>query len=93
MWNITGADVTSSMHVFSVVGVDRCIDLDIPAFINKAKAEITASVSLASASASENPPIYRKEVSVVSDDYFLIFIQTDKPLYRPGQTGESGMNE
>ena len=70
-----------------LAGIDKCIDLQVPPFINKAKADITARVTLAGSSPSENPPEYHRQVMVASRDYMVI-IQTDKPLYKPGQKGE-----
>ena len=71
-----------------ILGRGRCIDLEVPQFVNRREAEITARVGIHGNKDIENFPMERKTLKVLIKNSYLV-ISTDKPIYKPGQTGVS----
>ena len=68
-------------------GTDRCIDLDVPHFINRREAELNTRVVAHFPGGDEVLPSQRRVLRVIIKN-LLIFINTDRPVYKPGQNGK-----
>ncbi len=85
------------MNMFMIIllfsGTGRCIDLKIPDFINRRRVELMTVVRIQAHAKQKEEylPVQRKILRVIIKN-LLTFIQTDKPLYKPGQTGEYHCN-